>query len=76
VAGVMPGQKADDSSYVPAIARVRERLGRRGLLYVGDGKMGALQTRPCIHDGGDYYLYPLSESHLVRAVLADDLAPV
>jgi transposase len=73
---VIPGQRADDPLYVPAITRVREGLGRRGLLYVGDCKMGALETRAFIHTGGDDYLCPLSETHLPPAVLADYLAPV
>ncbi len=73
---IVPGQRADDPLYIPAIARVREGLGRRGLLYVGDCKMGALETRASIHAGGDYYLCPLSERHLPPAVLADYLAPV
>jgi hypothetical protein len=75
-AGVVPGQRVDDRSYVPAIARVREGLGRRGQLYVGNCKMGALQTQTCIHNRGDYYLYPLSENYLSPAVLIDDLVPV
>jgi transposase len=29
---VVPGQRADDPWYVPAIARVRASLGRRGVL--------------------------------------------
>jgi transposase len=73
---VVPGQRADDPLYLPAITRVREGLGRRGLLYVGDCKMGALETRAFIHAGGDDYLCPLSERHLPPAVLADYLAPV
>ena len=73
---VVPGQRADDPLYVPAITRVREGLGRRGLLYVGDCKMAALQTRAFLHAGGDDYLCPLSESQLPPTVLADYLAPV
>src|SRR5262245_22983938 len=73
---VVPGQRADDPLYVPAITRVREGLGRRGLLYVGDCKMSALETRAFLQAGGDYYLCPLSESHLPPTVLADYLAPV
>jgi hypothetical protein len=38
----------------------RESLSRRGLLYVGDGKMGALETRAFIQAGGDAYRGPLS----------------
>jgi transposase len=32
---VVPGQRADDPVYVPAITRVREGLGRRGVLDCG-----------------------------------------
>jgi transposase len=73
---VVPGQRADDPLYVPAITRVRESLGRCGLLYVGDCKMAALDTRANIHAGGDDYLCPLSESQLPPVVLAGYLAPV
>ena len=73
---VVPGQRADDPLYIPAITRVREGLGRCGLLYVGDCKMGALETRAYIQAGGDYYLCPLSEVQLPPAVLAGYLAPV
>jgi transposase len=73
---VVPGQRADDPLYIPAIMRVRESLRRRGLLYVGDCKMGALETRAFIQAGGDYYLCPLSETHLPSAVLAEYLTPV
>ena len=48
---VVPGQRADDPLYLPAIARVRESVGRRGLLYVGDCKMGALETRAFLQAG-------------------------
>lgn len=73
---VIPGQRADDPRYLPAIARVRESLGRRGLLYVGDCKMGALETRAGLQAEGDYYLCPLAERQLPPTVLAGDLAPV
>jgi transposase len=73
---VVSGQRAEDPLDIPAIARVREGLGRRGLLYGGDCKMGALETRAVIHAGGDDYLCPLSEVQLPPAVLAGYLAPV
>ncbi|HEX9872681.1 MAG TPA: transposase [Candidatus Tectomicrobia bacterium] len=73
---IVPGQRADDPLYVPAIARVREGLGRRGLLYVGDCKMAALETRAFLQAGGDYYLCPLSEIQVPPAVLTSYLAPV
>jgi hypothetical protein len=73
---IVPGQRADDPLYIPAIARVRERVGRRGLLYVGAGKMGALETRAFIQAGGDAYLCPLAEVQLPRRVLEAYLEPV
>jgi transposase len=73
---VVPGQSADDPLYVPAITRVRESLRRCGLLYVGDCKMAARDTRANIHAGGDDYLCPLSESQLSPVVFAGYLAPV
>jgi transposase len=73
---VVPGQRADDPLYIPAIMRVREGLRRRGLLYVGDCQMGALQTRAFLQAGGDSYWCPLSETQLPPAVLADYLTPV
>jgi transposase len=73
---IVPGQRADDPLYVPAINRVRESLARRGLLYVGDCKMGAVETRAFVQAGGDYYLCPLSEIQLPPAVLESYLVPV
>jgi transposase len=73
---VVPGQRADDPRYIPAIRRVREGLGRHGLLYVGDCQMGALETRAFLQAGGDDYLCPLSERQVPPTVLASYLAPV
>jgi len=57
---VLSGECADDPVYEPIIARVRDGLGKTGLLYVGDCKMAALQTRASIQVHGDFYLCPLS----------------
>jgi transposase len=73
---VVPGQRADDPLYIPAIARVRQSLGRGGRRSVGDGKMGTLETRAFIQAGGDYYLCPLSELQVPAAVLERAVAPV
>ncbi len=73
---VLPGQRADDPLYIPAITRVREGLGRRGLLYIGDCKMGSLATRAFTQAGGDLYLCPLSETQLPPEALEEYLAPV
>jgi transposase len=57
---VLSGEQADDPLYLPIIARVRHGLQHNGLLYVGDCKMAALQTRASLVAQGDFYLCPLS----------------
>ena len=75
---VVAGHSADDPLYEPEITRVRETIGRCGLLYVGDKKMAALETRALISSGGDYYLCPLGLKHLSEsereALIADYFA--
>jgi transposase len=73
---VLSGERADDRLYLPAIARVGRALGRRGLLYVGDCKMAALETRGGVAAGGDYYLCPLPAGQVSAASLDGWLAPV
>lgn len=74
VSQVVAGHRADDGLYVPAVAQVRQAVGRRGLLYIGDSKMGALDTRAYVQAGGDYYLCPLGQVQLPPAKLAEYLA--
>src|SRR5262245_59295415 len=56
---VSPGDAADDPLYLPIIDRVRTLLGKTGLLYAGDCKMAALETRGTLAARGDFYLTPL-----------------
>lgn len=73
---VVAGNSADDPLYEPEITRVRQTMGKRGLLYVGDQKMAALETRAFIGGGGDYYLCPLGLKQLSaveRAALIGEL---
>lgn len=74
VSQVVAGSRADDGLYVPAVAQVRQAIGRRGLLYIGDSKMGALDTRAYVQAGGDYYLCPLGQVQLPGAKLTEYLA--
>ncbi len=53
---VHPGNAADDRLYLPLYRRVRQLLGQTGLLYTGDCKMAALETRSEIAATGDFYL--------------------
>jgi len=70
VTQVVSGEKADDPLYVPAIRQVQAGLGVKGLLYVGDSKMGACETRAFVQTAGDYYLMPLSKTQLPDTELA------
>jgi len=76
VTQVISGEKADDPLYIPAIDQVREGIGRRGLLYVGDCKLMALKTRAHLQAGGDYYLGPFSATHISQETLDTYLKPV
>src|SRR5262249_44523532 len=67
---------ADDPLYTPAVRQVRASLGQRGLLYVGDCKMAALETRAFLHAGHDFYLCPLSALQVPADLLDTSLAPV
>jgi transposase len=67
---VVPGQRADDPLYVPALMRVRASLARRGLLSVGDCQLGALETRAVLQAGGDDSWCPLSALQVPPEVLA------
>ncbi len=53
---VHPGNAADDPLYLPLYRRVRAMLGQSGLLYSGDCKMAALETRAEIAANRDFYL--------------------
>jgi transposase len=60
VTQIVSGNTADDGLYIPAVDQARAVLGKSGLLYIGDSKMEALNTRAHIVAGGDYYLTALS----------------
>jgi transposase len=53
---VHPGNAADDPLYLPLYRRARAMLGQSGLLYSGDCKMAALETRAEIAANQDFYL--------------------
>jgi len=70
---VVAGSAADDPLYVPIYLRIRQTLGQSGLLYIGDCKMGALETRAVIVDQDDHYLMPLAMIGDVPGLLATQL---
>src|SRR2546430_2303195 len=56
---VLSGERADDGFYIPMMERLRTGLNKTGLLFVGDGKMSALDTRASLARPQDWYLSPL-----------------
>jgi len=55
---VLSGERADDGLYLPLIERMRSGLHTTGLLFVGDCKMSALDTRAYLAQPQDMYLSP------------------
>jgi transposase len=60
VSQVVEGSQADDPLYIPAVDRVLKIIAGAGLLFVGDSKMSALETRAHIHQREQHYLCPLA----------------
>ena len=56
---VLSGERADDGLYIPLMERVRTGLKTPGLLFVGDCKMSAWETRAYLARHQDFYLSPL-----------------
>jgi len=73
---VVSGERADDPLYIPAIQQVSQSLDEHGLLYVGDCKMAALETRGFLQAQGDYYLCPLAKIQMPDKELEKLLTPV
>ncbi len=59
---VVAGNLSDDPLYLPIYHRIRETLGKEQLLYIGDCKMAALETRATIASNNDKYLTPLPQT--------------
>ena len=56
---VLSGERADDGLYIPIMERLRTGLQTSGLLFVGDGKMSALDTRASLARHQDLYVSPV-----------------
>jgi transposase len=55
--------------YIPIYERIRKTVGKLGLLYVGDCKMAAIETRARIANENDFYLMPLPRSQKLQIEL-------
>ncbi len=58
-ADVVSGERADDGLYRPLIKKMNEYLRNDAVLYAGDCKMGAFETRLYIKSIEKHYLCPL-----------------
>ena len=56
------GNQADDGVYYPAIEDTQKVINKNGVLYVGDSKISAMETRAKIAANGDYYLTHLPQN--------------
>lgn len=68
---VVSGERADDGLYVPVINRIHAVLERQGVLYVGDCKLSAIETRLHIKGLGGHYLCPLPQTGKTPEVMAE-----
>ena len=66
---VVSGEKADDPLYLPIYKRIKDILCKPGVLYIGDSKMAALETRAVIARDGNCYLMPLPMTGETPALL-------
>ena len=66
---LVPGNETDDVLYWPTIAKVKEMVGGSGLLFCGDCKMAALETRGRIALAKDYYLTALPKTGATAKLL-------
>jgi transposase len=62
VTDVVSGEQADDGLYVPVIDRLQGVLQKQGVLYVGDCKLSAFETRLHIKSLKSHYLCPLPQT--------------
>jgi transposase len=66
---IVSGECADDPLYVPEIRKVQACIQQHGVLYVGDCKMAALNTRSYVAAHQDYYLCPLPAVQMPKETL-------
>jgi transposase len=59
---VVSGEQADDGLYIPIIDRIHGVLQKSGLLYVGDCKLSAFETRGHLRALGSHDLCPLPQT--------------
>ena len=66
---IVSGECADDPLYVPEIRKAQACIQRHGVLYVGDCKMAAMNTRCYVTAQHDYYLCPLPAVQMPKEAL-------
>jgi len=73
---VISGEKADDPLYIPEIKKVQQTIENKGVTYIGDSKMSAIETRAYVVKSQDYYLCPLSAVQIPKNELVEILKDV
>ena len=72
---VVNGSSSDDVLYLPMVDRVATTLEKKGLLFVGDSKLGSMGNRCVIAQKGHYYLTPLNRVQLPFDTLQKMVSP-
>ena len=72
---VVNGAVSDDVLYLPMVERVEKTLEKKGLLFVGDSKLGSIGNRGTIAHKGHYYLTPLNGVQLPFSELQKLVTP-
>lgn len=71
VTHVVAGDKADDPLYLPAMKEVLQIIKGTSLLFVGDCKMSALETRAYLEHEKQQYLSPLAMTGKTAAEISE-----
>src|SRR2546429_62269 len=73
---VVSGERADDPLYRPCIARGPARVGRRGVLYVGDCTRASRETRARLAASGAVYVCPRPQVQRAQGAFAAALEAI
>ncbi len=60
VSATLPGNKTDESDYLPTWKQMKKIIGHPNFLYLADSKASTYHNRAKIHEEGGIYCFPLA----------------
>ncbi len=76
----LPGNKTDESDYLPTWRQLAQIIGHKDFLFLADSKASTWNNRASIHTEGGIYCFPLARSQprpkLLSQWVADSPTPV